>query len=767
MDNKPKTLLKCLTEHMAPKYGFRAPAVNSTVIMLFSKTDAYEYVYGEDMQAEAKRMHSIQSNSSLKHSVLEFSEEDWSDSFQRVAAAFLTSPVAENSNRGEMRGRNPFFDFFQDHGATFWTIENGSVATPMQLDVVYTYVNPDAPSFKRHLAMRDVPYTPERYNDWQELRYSFRALLEYALHSTSLQQHGNLFKDQQEEDRETLEALGYRVQMRDGEDRLQRSPLIRRVYLVLSDRDQVPAWLNVEAFPMLRIITHAELFPDPKKEPGILPTLNSNAIESGLHRIPSLSRFFLYVNNDYMFSRQLSFFDLFRPLSPPRQQLCTLHHFFQGAFVSSDLDQQQQGPARSHLRRRFAHLEPLIHSDQSNWFWRDSFKNDPNRMLKLAVRMRQGICLNNLRNHFIKWYTGFDPANNTKNAFNVMKVSNSSASPEALLEMLGQPGWNTSSGFSLPDPKITVTERGWGVSPNYYFHIMMQYFDGIEPPYAFAHAPQLIDREVFARMVENELHSLTRVTRLAYEREMFPFSPVDAYAFFAVAMTRSATRDAWLQQTRTGMALCMARDATKREGCPKAWGTWLRQIQRSLDIALKSPGVSPHQTDMPSFSDLGPVYGGTLDVRLQDPSLFGELGFWWLPRMRPHHTAREDIKSLLKIYPVPHVSVCKFGEHKCNPKGPAMGVFKRLNDQYVGLLQDMFHHSLTKQTYRFYMLTSSNKALQVAARLYIEGRTRKPLWIGLNDNFEHSLAEKSHQNTSFQIAMDQATSGAPPAPWTK
>ncbi|CCW63583.1 unnamed protein product [Phytomonas sp. EM1] len=263
------------------KYVFQVPAVNSNVGMFFSKCYVCQCVYGEDKRVVVKRMHSIPSNASLKHSVLEFSEEDWFDSFQRIAAAFLTSPVAENSNRGEMHGRNPFFDFFQDHGATFWAIENGSVATPMQLDVVYIYVNLDAPCFKRYLDMCKVPYTAGRYNNSQELRYSLRALLEYALHSSSLQQYGNLFKDQQEEDRETLEAVGYRVQMRGGEDRLQRSPLIRRVYLVLSDRDQVSVWLNVEAFTMLRIITHAELFPDPRKEPGILPTLNSNAIESG------------------------------------------------------------------------------------------------------------------------------------------------------------------------------------------------------------------------------------------------------------------------------------------------------------------------------------------------------------------------------------------------------------------------------------------------------------------------------------------------------
>ncbi|CCW63584.1 unnamed protein product [Phytomonas sp. EM1] len=116
----------------------------------------------------------------------------------------------------------------------------------------------------------------------------------------------------------------------------------------------------------------------------------------------------------------------------------------------------------------------------------------------------------------------------------------------------------------------------------------MKYFDGIEPPSAFAHAPQLIDREVFARLVENELRSLPHVKRLAYEREMFPFLPVGAYGFFPVTM---------------------ARDETKRGGCPETCRTWLQQIQRSLDIELNRFPINFGPKSMPSFKNLSPVYG--------------------------------------------------------------------------------------------------------------------------------------------------------------
>ena len=89
-----------------------------------------------------------------------------------------------------------------------------------------------------------------RYRDNGELRYSFRSLHKYA-------------------------------------------PWLRRIYLVTNG--QVPNWLNVE-HPRVRIVTHADIFPDG----SVLPTFSSPAIEAHLHRIPGLSRRFVYFNDDVM-----------------------------------------------------------------------------------------------------------------------------------------------------------------------------------------------------------------------------------------------------------------------------------------------------------------------------------------------------------------------------------------------------------------------------------------------------------------------------------
>jgi hypothetical protein len=54
--------------------------------------------------------------------------------------------------------------------------------------------------------------------------------------------------------------------------------------------------------PRLRLVTHREIFP----QNAHLPTFNSAAIEAHLHRIPGLSRRFLFLNDDMFFGRPVA-----------------------------------------------------------------------------------------------------------------------------------------------------------------------------------------------------------------------------------------------------------------------------------------------------------------------------------------------------------------------------------------------------------------------------------------------------------------------------
>jgi len=71
------------------------------------------------------------------------------------------------------------------------------------------------------------------------------------------------------------------------------APWIRHFIFVTNG--QVPSWLDVN-HPRVTVISHDQIFPNKTH----LPTFNSNAIEVHLHRIPELSRRFLYINDDVM-----------------------------------------------------------------------------------------------------------------------------------------------------------------------------------------------------------------------------------------------------------------------------------------------------------------------------------------------------------------------------------------------------------------------------------------------------------------------------------
>ncbi len=84
------------------------------------------------------------------------------------------------------------------------------------------------------------------------------------------------------------------------------APWIRHIYLVTDD--QRPDWLDTE-HPRITVVDHREIFADP----GALPSFNSHAIGSQVHRIPGLSDAYLLLNDDVMFARPVSPYDFFTP----------------------------------------------------------------------------------------------------------------------------------------------------------------------------------------------------------------------------------------------------------------------------------------------------------------------------------------------------------------------------------------------------------------------------------------------------------------------
>lgn len=103
------------------------------------------------------------------------------------------------------------------------------------------------------LAADDIT-SANRYRDNDELKYSMRSLFRYT-------------------------------------------PWIRNIILVTNG--QVPNWLDTE-HPRVRVVTHAEIF----KNKADLPVFSSPSIEMHLHRIPGVSKKFIYLNDDVFFGAE-------------------------------------------------------------------------------------------------------------------------------------------------------------------------------------------------------------------------------------------------------------------------------------------------------------------------------------------------------------------------------------------------------------------------------------------------------------------------------
>lgn len=81
------------------------------------------------------------------------------------------------------------------------------------------------------------------------------------------------------------------------------APWINNIFIV-TDR-QIPEWLDTSN-PKIKIIDHTEILPQ-----EVLPTFNSCVIEHALFKIPGLSEYFIYANDDMFLNREATPEDFF------------------------------------------------------------------------------------------------------------------------------------------------------------------------------------------------------------------------------------------------------------------------------------------------------------------------------------------------------------------------------------------------------------------------------------------------------------------------
>lgn len=143
----------------------------------------------------------------------------------------------------------------------------------------------------------------------------------------------------------------------------QYAPWIRKVFVVTAG--EKPCWVDGDAELGIEMISHKQIYPREVWATD-LPTHDSNAIESHLHRIPGLAECFIYLNNDQFIGRPVakqSFFD-----SDGKAILAGTHfddmHMPTPVRKSVILQQQRENPQKfakmSHIRCRKTVAPPFF-----------------------------------------------------------------------------------------------------------------------------------------------------------------------------------------------------------------------------------------------------------------------------------------------------------------------------------------------------------------------------------------------------------------------
>jgi len=179
----------------------------------------------------------------------------------------IVAPRANALTRNRIDRADAVTTTVERHGASWPTLagmfDDHADDVDFDIDIVFSWVDGNDPDYlaerARHLAEWQVNAADAgaaRYRQIDELRYAMRSVRAFA-------------------------------------------PWIRHIYIATDSTP--PAWLDVD-HPDVTIVRSEEFFADT----SVLPTYNSHAIESQLHRIPGLSEHFLYSNDDMFFGRPVS-----------------------------------------------------------------------------------------------------------------------------------------------------------------------------------------------------------------------------------------------------------------------------------------------------------------------------------------------------------------------------------------------------------------------------------------------------------------------------
>ena len=222
----------------------------------------------------------------------------------------------------------------------------------MKIDFVIPWVDGSDPAWRKeknkYMGIDEPDAGVERYRDMGILKYWFRAVEAYA-------------------------------------------PWVNQVHFITWGH--VPEWLNTEC-PKLHIVNHKDYIPE-----EYLPTFSSHPIELNIHRIPGLSEYFVYFNDDMLLNAPVAPEFFFKNGLP-----CDFAHI-NNIFVSNPIDVYE------HVRvnctwvtsNHHSYIKAFLHSPFRYVNYRYPLKNIAKNILKLEnAGIFQGFEDHHLANAYLK-----------------------------------------------------------------------------------------------------------------------------------------------------------------------------------------------------------------------------------------------------------------------------------------------------------------------------------------------------------------------------
>lgn len=245
----------------------------------------------------------------------------------------------------------------------------------MNIDYIVTYVNGEDEQWRKLyeeqsiLHGRKISTNSVRYRDFGTLKYLFRGIAE-------------------------------------------NMPWIRNLYLIVQSESQIPDWVNRDT---VHVVFHDQII-----DYRNLPTYNSNVIELYMHRIPGLSEYFLYGNDDMFTLNPTTPEDWFDGNGNPKIKIKTwpfaMRHKMYRHMLKATENLCCDMCGKKHVENKVIHADHNINPMRKS-IWEQAWQMNEKRLFESCSTFREAKNITQELSNFYSYLSGKYTLHNRNNKY--------------------------------------------------------------------------------------------------------------------------------------------------------------------------------------------------------------------------------------------------------------------------------------------------------------------------------------------------------------